>query len=305
MAQNNPDRLVGPEVSRRGFLKSIAAGTASIAVVPKKLWASGKKHVSKGEVHSVLVDLTRCIGCRSCSRACQNANRLPEADTGASLADIARPEIPTYSHWSVVNLEGPANAESADQRRPVKRQCMHCLEPACVSVCPVGALDQTATGPVIYREERCIGCRYCMVACPFDVPKFDWSSGLTPVIGKCQFCAQERLFKGLSPACAESCPTGALKFGKRQSLLFEARARIRSRPEKYVNHVYGEKEIGGTSWLYLSDVPFEKLGFKTNLPDSPLPSLTWEVISRLPVLVAVLVGLFGTVATTLSKGDHT
>ncbi len=143
-----------------------------------------------------------------------------------------------------------------------------------------------------------------MVACPFDIPKFDWGSGLTPVIGKCQFCAQERLFNGLPPACVEACPTGALKFGKRVSLLFEARTRIRARPERYVNHVYGEKEVGGTSWLYLSDVPFGVLGFKEHLPSRPLPSLTWDVVSKIPFVVTALAVLFGMVATTLAKSDE-
>jgi formate dehydrogenase iron-sulfur subunit len=139
-----------------------------------------------------------------------------------------------------------------------------------------------------------------MIACPFDVPRFEWDKGLTPVIGKCQFCAQERLFRGLPPACAEACPTGALKFGKRDDLLFEAKARLHARPDRYVDHVYGEHEVGGTSWLYLSDVPFERLGFKSGLPRRPLPSLTWDVVSWIPTVAAVLAGLLGSVAVGLS-----
>ncbi|MFH0822559.1 MAG: 4Fe-4S dicluster domain-containing protein, partial [Pseudomonadota bacterium] len=143
-----------------------------------------------------------------------------------------------------------------------------------------------------------------MVACPFDVPKFDWHSGLTPVIGKCQFCTQDRLAAGLSPACSEACPTGVLKFGKRSNLLFEARTRIRARPERYVDHIFGEKEVGGTSWMYLSEVPFDTLGFKTRLPHEPLPSLTWQVIAKIPAVVTALAVVFGVVATTLSKGGE-
>ena len=121
------------------------------------------------------------------------------------------------------------------------------------------------------------------------------------MIGKCQLCAQNRLFKGLLPACAEACPTGALKFGKRQALLFEAKVRIKANPQKYINHIYGENEIGGTSWLYLSSVPFEQLGFKTTLPSSPIPSFTWEVVSRIPLVAAALAGLFGAVAVSLKN----
>ena len=174
-----------------------------------------------------------------------------------------------------------------------------------MSVCPVGALDKTASGPVIYRADRCIGCRYCMIACPFDIPKFEWNSGLTPVIGKCQFCARQRIFEGRSPGCVEACPTGALKFGKRNDLLFEAHAALRSHPEKYVNHVYGENEAGGTSWLYISDVPFESLGFKKDLPKYPFPSLTWEVVSRIPYVVVALTAILGVLGLTLTQKEKT
>lgn len=290
-APDGRDRL-----SRRGFLKGLAGalGAGALTLVSGKP-AAASGPVSKGEVFGVLVDLTRCISCRACSRACVKANDLEPADTGS---DVSPSHLERLAHdkWSIVNT-----VPGASKPVGVKRQCMHCLEPACVSVCPVGALHQTELGPVIYRADRCIGCRYCMMTCPFEVPRFDWHSGFTPVIGKCQFCAQQRLFKGLAPACADACPTGALKFGKRQALLFEAKARVRANPGKYVDHVYGENEIGGTSWLYLSAVPFERLGFKTHLPDSPIPSYTGEVISRLPVVVAALVGLLGTVAFTLEK----
>lgn len=286
-------------ISRRNFLKGGLLGVCAFSLSPKKLFASHPK-IAKGEVSSVLVDLTRCISCRACSRACINANNLNPSDNGT---DVSRDhhEKPAYDKWSVVNTVKSEPPEESVFSVGVKKQCMHCLEPACVSVCPVGALSQTEAGPVIYRESRCIGCRYCMIACPFDVPKFDWKSGLTPVIGKCQFCAQNRLFKGLKPACVEACPTGALKFGKRESLLFEAKVRIKANPQKYIPHIYGENEIGGTSWLYLSGVPFKKLGFKSTLPDSPIPSFTWEVVSRIPIIVAALIGLFGTVAASLKK----
>jgi formate dehydrogenase iron-sulfur subunit len=158
----------------------------------------------------------------------------------------------------------------------VKRQCMHCLEPACVSACPVGALQKTDEGPVTYDPSRCIGCRYCMVACPFGVPKFEWDAAL-PMICKCTFCA-DRQEEGMAPACAAACPTGALLFGNRDDLIAEARARIQDEPERYTNHVYGETEIGGTSWLYLSPVPFQDLGF---------PALKTESVTELSEAIAV------------------
>lgn len=291
----NPEKL-NPSLSRRGFLKT-AGAVGVVNLFPHSARAQGGP-VSKGEVFSTLVDLTRCIGCRSCMRACKSANRLPGSQEAMDISHLDQRQELTFDIWTVVNREG-----KGDALRHVKQQCMHCLEPACVSVCPVAALDQTPQGPIIYRASRCIGCRYCMIACPFDVPRFEWNNGLTPVIGKCQFCAQERLFRGLNPACTESCPTGALKFGKRSDLLSEAHARIKSRPDRYVDHVFGEEEVGGTSWLYISDVPFAEVNFKKGLPKRPMPSLTWDVVSYIPALVAVLASLFGMVAYKLSKHE--
>lgn len=284
-------------ISRRSLFKGALAALAS-TVLPKSM-AHTLGLPSKGNVFSALVDLTRCIGCRSCMRGCQRANDLTAPQDLMDMDHLKTPLPLTYRQWTVVNIEGGKPSPF----RHVKQQCMHCLEPACVSVCPVGALHQTEPGPVIYRESRCIGCRYCMVACPFDVPRFEWNNGLTPVIGKCQFCAQQRLFKGLPPGCVESCPTGALKFGKRDDLLFEAKARLRSRPDVYVDHIFGENEVGGTSWLYLSDVPFDQLGFKKNLPKRPLPTLTWDVVSWIPGIATVLASLFGVLAFSLSRKD--
>jgi formate dehydrogenase iron-sulfur subunit len=159
---------------------------------------------------------------------------------------------------------------------------MHCLEPACVSVCPVAALQKTAEGPVVYDEKRCIGCRYCMTACPFNIPKYEWESA-TPLVRKCQMCV-ERLAQGEQPACAKACPTGATLFGERDALIAEARRRISEQPNRYIQHIYGEHEIGGTGVLYLSDVSFAGLGFPAGLPAYPLPDRTWEVMSKVPAI---------------------
>jgi formate dehydrogenase iron-sulfur subunit len=170
---------------------------------------------------------------------------------------------------------------------------MHCEHPACVSACPVGALQKTAEGPVVYDARKCIGCRYCMMACPFHVPKLNWDA-LLPSIQKCNLCA-DRLAAGLDPACASACPTGALKFGERDALLVEARERIRTSNGQYINHIFGEKELGGTTLLYISPVPFEELGFPT-VGTEPVTKLSEQVVSYVPYeiggLAVVLSGLY-------------
>jgi formate dehydrogenase iron-sulfur subunit len=168
----------------------------------------------------------------------------------------------------------------------VKDQCLHCKDPACVSVCPVQALRKTKAGPVTFTYDRCIGCRYCMVACPFRVPKYEWDS-VHPWVQKCSFCS-ERIKDGMQPACIKACPTGTLFYDEHDSVVAEARRRLRSHPEKYLNHIYGLEEAGGTSWLYLSAVPFEQIGFKTNISNVPLPSLTWEYIIHIPALFGIV-----------------
>jgi len=152
-------------------------------------------------------------------------------------------------------------------------------------VCPVGAFTKTAEGPVLYDESKCIGCRYCIQACPFQVPRYEWSSNY-PRVQKCRLCA-ERVKNGLPTACAEACPTGATKFGDRDELIREAYARISSEPGKYVDRIYGLQEVGGTSILYLTSVPFEKLGFNTKLESTAMPLLTWNALSKIPSVVSI------------------
>jgi formate dehydrogenase iron-sulfur subunit len=152
-------------------------------------------------------------------------------------------------------------------------------------VCPVGALVKTPEGPVTYDADKCIGCRYCMVACPFGIPKYQWGEAL-PKVQKCIMCAEKRVSKGLKPACATVCPSGATTFGERDALIAEARKRIRSTPNEYVDHVYGLEEAGGTSVLYLSCVPFESIGFPTGVQDDAYPKLTWNILSKIPNIVS-------------------
>lgn len=214
----------------------------------------------------LLIDTTRCIGCGACSAACKEINDLPGAVEERTTA---------YTWTTVETHEGVH----------VRRLCMHCATPTCVSVCPVGALSKTAEGPVVYDATRCIGCRYCIMACPFAVPKYQWDSPV-PVVGKCILC-HSRVEQGLATACASVCPTGATLFGDRDALLGEAHSRIESDPAGYVDHVYGEREAGGTSVMMLASVPFENLGLRTSLPAQPLPLLTWQVLSKIPDFVVV------------------
>ncbi len=214
----------------------------------------------------LLFDSTRCIGCGACSAACKEQNGLPLPIESRTTA---------YT-WTVVENRGGAN---------VRRLCMHCLTPTCASVCPVGAMRKTAAGPVVYDSKICIGCRYCIMACPFGVPKYQWDRPV-PIVGKCALCAP-RLAAGQPTACAAVCPTGATLFGEREALVREARARLAREPGRYVDHVYGLDEAGGTSVLMLAGVPFASLGLPADLPHEPLPFLTWRVLSELPDFVGL------------------
>jgi len=205
----------------------------------------------------VLVDLGRCIGCRSCQVACKAWNDNTNEVT-LCLGCYDNPPRFSANTWSLIRFDEVAEGEQLHWVFS-KLQCMHCEHPACAAACPVSALEKTPEGPVIYHDERCIGCRYCQVACPFHVPTFQWDRPV-PFIRKCTFCV-DRVSQGTEPACVKACPTDALTFGEREALLVEARKRMAARPGKYVDHIYGEKEVGGTSWLYISPVPFELLGF--------------------------------------------
>jgi Fe-S-cluster-containing dehydrogenase component len=196
----------------------------------------------------------------------------------------------TQTQFTVVNqTDAPDGGD-----RFGKKQCMHCLSPACASACPVRAIDKQPSGPVTYDPARCMGCRYCMVACPFDVPRYEYESA-TPRVRKCSFCAP-RQAKGLPPACAEVCPSGALTFGKRHELLEEAKKRVYAPGSKYVRQVYGEHEAGGTSWLYISDVAFEKLALPAGVPERPYTDLVSGALSAPPFIMTLwpplLMGLY-------------
>jgi formate dehydrogenase iron-sulfur subunit len=280
------------KVSRRTFLKIVGAtGAATLASGPRQVRAGRLGPPSDGTL-ATLVDSTRCIGCRACEAACSEANRLPEPVMLGQESVFEEKRTTDSRAYTVVNRY----TNSEDERAPtyVRTQCMHCVEPACASVCPVAALEKTPEGPVVYHADRCLGCRYCMLACPFGIPKFEYEKAI-PYIRKCSFCIH-RLRQGKLPACAEVCPTGALQFGKRKELLEIARTRIYQDPERYVHHIYGEHEVGGTGWLYITDVPFEQLEFRMNLGTTPYPELTWTFLSSVPFVLTLwppfLMGLY-------------
>ncbi|MGC9093609.1 MAG: 4Fe-4S dicluster domain-containing protein [Bacteroidota bacterium] len=211
----------------------------------------------------MLIDTTLCIGCYACEDACAERWGFPMT-----------PEVP----HELSAIKNTAVQQWGDVYVP--QLCMHCEEPTCASVCPVGALRKTDLGPVIYDSNKCIGCRYCMQACPFQVPKYQWNK-LNPKIMKCDMC-YPRIQEGKPPACVEACPVQARIFGPREDLLQEAYKRIRENSGNYYPRIYGVQEAGGTSILFLANKPFQQLGFKTNLPQHPLPLLTWNVMSKIP-----------------------
>ncbi len=217
---------------------------------------------------AILVDIKRCIGCRACVSACKELHAFAGKETETELSATA------YT----------AMTDHGDDLH-VRRLCMHCVTPSCASVCPVGALQKTPLGPVVYESSRCLGCRYCMVACPFNVPRYEWNATV-PSVRKCDMCF-ERVVAGGVPACVEACPAEAAIAGTREALLAEAHRRIAADPQGYAPHVYGETEVGGTSVLFLSPVPFEQLGFRQGLGTEPLPALTWSALEKIPGVVSI------------------
>jgi len=282
-------------MKRRDLLKlfGAAAGTVVATRTAQAKEPGGASGV--GDPVGVLVDTTKCIGCRTCEFACASANGLPEPDGSV----VPGPDRDTSTEqWTVVK-----GYQVGDRSITVKRQCMHCLQPACASACLTKAMYKTPDGPVTWNGSKCMGCRYCMVSCPFDVPRFEYHSA-APRIQKCQLCFG-RVSAGQAPACVANCPAQALTFGRRENLLEEARHRIYAEPGRYVSHIYGEQEAGGTSWLYLSAVPFEQLGFKTDIGTTAYPTYTKEFLYAVPmVLTLVPPFLLGLRRATGGKDDE-
>jgi formate dehydrogenase iron-sulfur subunit len=268
-----------------------------------------------GPIRTTLIDIANCIGCRACQVACKQWNEREGEETelegDLGFQNPATLSAKTYTLIAFHEMENPAKPGGLDAAYVMQR-CLHCLEPACVSACPTTALQRQPDGPVRYDADECIGCRYCMLACPWDVPTADWNTR-APKISKCTHCADRIAqpvpiaFNGQAlsadkgkrfaetiavPACVKACPADALRYGTREEMLALAHKRIADRPDKYVNHVYGEKELGGTSVLYLSRVPFEKLGFPT-YGEKPFPAFTKTALGAVPPAVIALGALLG------------
>lgn len=272
-------------VSRRELLQAMAAvGGATLIGSSTEVFA--EKNLSGWpNRRGMLTDLTECVGCRSCEAACNQANRLPEPEVPFDEKSVfEKKRRPTASAYTVVNRYD--NPKSSDRPFYRKVQCNHCNEPGCASACPVKAYTKTPEGSVLYNADVCFGCRYCMVACPFAAPAYDYESALEPKIVKCTLC-YGRISKGGVPACAEACPSGAVTFGKRSDLIKVARNKIRKNPERYLDHIYGEYEVGGTSWLYISGVPFDKMDFPTVLPEKPLVEQAKGFLSAVPMVLTI------------------
>lgn len=278
----------GGALSRRNLLRLVAAAGAGAVAAE----ASARGTEPAANATGVLVDSTLCVGCRGCEAACAESNHLPgpERQGDDTIFDTVRTTgTDTFTVVNRAEVQGPDG-----EARFAKTQCFHCVEPGCASACPVRALEKTPEGPVVYHRERCMGCRYCMISCPFGVPKYEYQKAL-PYVRKCDFCA-ERQAQGLAPACTSVCPTGALEFGPREALLEKAKERVWGNPGRYEHSIFGENEAGGTSWMYIGDVPHAKLGLKTDVEHSSYPELTGGALSAVPAIITLwpplLMGLY-------------
>jgi Fe-S-cluster-containing dehydrogenase component len=282
-------------ISRRFFLKGGLAGTVAAATVLKEEKSQATAFEGYPNGMGVLVDLTRCVGCRSCEAACNLEHKLPQPekpfDDSSVFDEIhnGQKRRTDETRYTVVN-----RYDIPGQDHPLFRkvQCNHCQEPACLTSCFVNAYTKTPEGAVIYNPDVCVGCRTCMIACPFYIPTFKYSSAFTPRIMKCIFCYDTRLKEGRPPACVEACPQETLTFGKRQKLIEIAHQRIRETPDKYEDHIYGEYEVGGTAWMYLSSVPFDQLGFDTNVPKEPILNYVKDFLGIVPMVLTLWPALF-------------
>ncbi|MFO1502127.1 MAG: hydrogenase 2 operon protein HybA [Verrucomicrobiota bacterium] len=292
------------DYSRRAFLKSVtAAGTGWITAGQPTAASAG--HSPNNKELGLLYDATRCIGCKACMAACKRVN------AGAGALGYEQARFDPDGLWDApTDLSGSTRtiiklARDGSRRWSfIKQSCLHCQRPSCVSVCPVKAMTKDpVTGIVDYRKSICIGCRYCQIACPFNVPKFQWDRTV-PRIVKCDLCRTTNLREKTQPACAEVCPTGAIAFGRRGALLQEAAGRLAKYPSRYVPHVYGEHEGGGTNVLFLAAVPFELLGLPRLGPSSPaeLSETVQHTIYKGLIAPAALLLAVGLVAYRNQKG---
>lgn len=285
-------------IDRRSFLKLCGIGLAgafSTNLLSPAL-SQGATQKSETEFYGILVDTTRCVGCRSCEAACAEANHLPPPDINDQSV-FEKERKTSVTQWTVVNRYETEKGEVF-----VKKQCMHCNQPGCVAACLVKAMEKRKEGPVTW-DTNCMGCRYCMPSCPFEIPKFEFHSA-NPRIQKCNMC-WERLKKGEKPACVEACPEEALFFGLRREVIQEANRRIYQKSGEYIPHIYGEHEVGGTGYVYISKVPFEQIGFRTDLGTTAYPEYTKGFLYSVPLVLLLWPSfLIGVNALTKREEEH-
>ncbi len=288
-------------LSRRNFFKILGAAGASTALPAGSAQAWSSK--APDDPYGCLVDLTRCVGCRKCEEECARVNELPAPERPNCQCTIfEKNRRPDDDAFTVVNRYFTGRIDNFNKPVPTyaKVQCMHCQDPACVSACIVGALTKDETGAVRYNKDKCIGCRYCMVACPFEIPAYEYDDPITPKVMKCTFCYDRISKDGGLPGCAGICPTEAITFGKRSTLLKVGKKRVKENPGIYLDHIYGEKEVGGTSWMYLSSVPFKKVKLP-GLPETPSPKLSETIHHSLFSYLWSPIALFGVLAAFMSR----
>ncbi len=290
---------------RRTFLGLIGASAAGLATGKPAAAAANTHFPGYPDSKGVLFDGTRCIGCRKCEAKCNEVNELAKPEKPFDdLTVLDERRRMTQDAYTVVNKYEVEGAGSVFR----KMQCNHCLEPACASACFVQAFKKEPSGAVSYDESVCVGCRYCMVACPFYVPSYSYDDPIAPKVIKCTMCDPLiKAGKRTMPGCVEACPKEALVYGKRDELIKIARERIRRNPQRYVDHIYGETEMGGTSWLYLSSTPFDEVGLDTNLGTTPAPKLTKGALGAVAMVVGIwpvlLGGIYGVTKVTRNEAN--
>jgi len=256
--------------------------------------------VDNSKQNAFLIDMTKCTGCRGCQVACKQWNQL-EAEKTEFFSGEGYQNPPAMSEYTFTRIKFRDYQKNGQNEFVFyKEMCMHCDDPACASVCPVGAFEKTAEGPVVYKADRCIGCRFCMIACPFGVPKYEWSKGL-PLVKKCTGC-YDRVVEGLQPACATACPT-AITYGPRDEMIKIAEGRVAKHPDRYIHKVYGKEEAGGTSVIYLTSLPFDELGFKP-VTLRPLPGYTWQALRMVPAAFLTVGGGLSALSWITNRKDR-
>ncbi|MDO5675707.1 MAG: hydrogenase 2 operon protein HybA [bacterium] len=271
------------KMKRRDLLKGMAGGLALAVLDAPGTGEARTIQALPPEALGILYDSTLCVGCNACMAACKEANHMP-VESGSSEQIWDNPIDLSAKTLNIIKKYENGTAATKDVATDgyafIKRQCLHCVDPSCVTACPVSALTKDKeNGIVSYDKDVCIGCRYCQIACPYHIPKFEWDVAY-PEIVKCQLCSHLIEQGGIS-ACCSVCPTGASLFGRVEDLIEEARRRLQMSPgktyafpvssmdsgkshnftaPKYIRHIYGQEELGGTQVMYLSAVPFENFG---------------------------------------------